>query len=153
MYDLDTDAILIDEFRKKHFAKKGEIPFQARRRKELGGGKLSGTAFAVDNRIERISYQHEPKGGGTISGQEIELRNETKMIHYADYKVLQYISAKDPHPKGYCRAEQFMVDSDFDILYPKNGEMYNMKRNPNNPIEPSPFAYYGKRWLVFGMMI
>lgn len=46
-----------------------------------------------------------------------------------------------------------MADSDFDILYSQNGAMYNMKRDPNNPIEPSPFAYYGKRWLVFGMMI
>ena len=173
MYDLDTDTILIDEFRKKHFAKKGEIPFQAMRRKDFGSGKLSGTAFAVNNRIERISYQHEPKGGVTISGREIELRylnnqlflvrvfnrvkhrNETKMTHYADYKVLQYTPAKDPHPKGYCSAEQFMADSDFDILHSKDGEMYNIKRDPNNPIEPSPspFAYYGEQWLVFGMMI
>ena len=66
--------------------------------------------------------------------------------------MLQYISAKDTYPKGYC-AEKFMTDSDFDILYSKDGEMYNMKRNPNNPIEPRPFAYYGKRWLVSGMMI
>ena len=38
-----------------------------------------------------------------------------------------------------------MADSDFDILYSKNGKMYNMKRDLNNPIEPSPFAYYEKR--------
>lgn len=74
MYDLDTDSILIDEFRQKHFAKKGEIPFQAIRRKGFGGGKLSGIADVVDNQIERISYQHELKGGGAISGQELELR-------------------------------------------------------------------------------
>lgn len=60
------------------------------------------------------------------------------MIHSADYKVLQYISAKDPYPKGYCSAEQFVADSDFEILHSKDGEMYNMKRDPNNPIEPSP---------------
>ena len=46
-----------------------------------------------------------------------------------------------------------MADSDFDILHSKDGEMYNIKRDPNNPIEPSPFAYYGKQWIVFGMMI
>ena len=74
MYDLDRDTVLIDEFRQKHFAKKGKIPFQAMRRKNFGGGKLSGDAFAMDSRMERISYQHEPKGGGAISGREIELR-------------------------------------------------------------------------------
>ena len=121
------------------------------RRKDFGGGKLSGIAFAVNNRIERISYQREPKGGGAISRREIELRylnnqlslvrvsnrvkhrNETKIIHYADYKALQYTLAKDTHPKGYCNAEQFMADSDFDILHSKDGEMYNIKRDPNNP--------------------
>lgn len=48
-----------------------------------------------------------------------------------------------------------MADSDSNILHSKDGEMYNMKRDQNNPIEPSPspFAYYGKQWLVFGMMI
>ena len=66
------------------------------------------------------------------------------MSHSADYKVLQCISTKDPYPKDYCSVEQFMADSDFDILYSKDGEMYNMKRDPNNPIEPSPFVYYGK---------
>ena len=77
------------------------------------------------------------------------------MIHYEDYKVLQYILAKNPYLKGYWIAEQFIADSDFEILHSKDGETYNMKRDPNNPIEPSPnsFAYHGKRWLVFRMMI
>lgn len=60
------------------------------------------------------------------------------MTHCADYKVLQYTLAKDHHPKSYCSPEQFMGDSDFDILHSKDGEMYNIKRDPNNPIEPSP---------------
>ncbi len=75
------------------------------------------------------------------------------MTHYADYKVLQYTSPKDTYPKGYCGAEKFIIDSDFDIPYSKDGEMYKMKRDPNNPIEPSPFVYYGKRWLASEMMI
>ena len=41
------------------------------------------------------------------------------MTHCADYKVLQYIPASESYPEDYCSAEQFMVDSDFDILYSK----------------------------------
>ena len=56
------------------------------------------------------------------------------MTHCADYKGLQYILASEPYPEDCCSDKQFTVDSDFDILYSKteNGEMYNMKRDPNN---------------------
>ena len=41
------------------------------------------------------------------------------------------------------------MDSNSNILHFNSGEMFKMKRDLNNPIQPSPssFAYYEKRWL------
>ena len=147
MYDLDPATFeLVDG----NVAPNGTSEFTAKATPEYGGRRIEGTITAENGVLTQVSYSLEKASTLTVQARQIRIvhkdgnlqhftvsnryKDRSDFIPYANYEFLSWTAAPNPIPDGFCSPRQFMTESDNWFLTKANGEVFNMKLDPNNPV-------------------
>ena len=117
--------------------------------RSYNGGLIEGSVRGVNGLISKIHYSM-PQSKAPIRGREISLTYKNNALHslrvanigisdssaitYCIYEVLGFKPQQNSLASGCCDAKQFMNDSDAYILIHADGQMFNLKKDPNLPL-------------------
>jgi hypothetical protein len=150
----------------------GTTQFMARSLPEYGDKPIEGTVTTRDGFVTQIEYSLLRAPAQKVQGRSIEIthrdgqlalvaianqfKGSSSFTPYADYQFISWKAAPRQLPKGYCSPEQFMKETDTWFLTKANGEIYNMKFDPNTPttihnstMDPG----LNRKYLIYGIWI
>jgi hypothetical protein len=117
--------------------------------RSYNGGLIEGSVRGKNGLISNIHYSM-PESKGPIRGREIFLTYRNNALHsvrvanigmsdssaitYCMYEVLGSKTQQNSVVSGCCDANQFMNDADAYVLIHADGQMFDLKKNPNIPL-------------------